>query len=267
MRLAGAFSGGPLPRRSVSPALHGRALRDGRHATGCAAHNKGPRDVLPLVWFSAPGILGRGKRAMPRDLSVYVNEEDSAKSLIGDLEEGSGATRFRGHVIGAPGREVNLGLHDDHFDALLSRPALNSYVSGGVRQRSILSFGVFDGFQIGRLYLRNTIRSAFLRPYKFITLTIVCSDQPRIYRGDQTDRAHFSIGLRSQAFEMLGEIVRLKQMCSVRIPTPVWKGPSLNYVAMEASEKNYPGEISFSARDDDALDFGHDDLTRAAYGA
>lgn len=204
---------------------------------------------------------------MPRDISNYVSQDDVAKSLIGELEQRDGETKFSGHVIGFPERKLSLGAEEANIEALLSRPAVNSYVEDGVVKQSILSFGVLNGFQIGRLYLRNTIKSVFLRPYKFISITIVASDEQNIYCADQADRAHFAIGLGGQAFEKLAELVRRKQMCSVHIPALIWRGPSLNYYAMEANNKDYAGKITTSAYDDEGLDFGLTELMQAAYGA
>jgi hypothetical protein len=216
---------------------------------------------------SSPRDFGAsGKTTMTRNVSAYISAEDVARSVIGEVQERNGTEVFHGHVIGFPQRRIALNQHEEHFETVLSRPALNSYDKAGVRRRSILSFGILDGVQVGRLYLRNTIKSVFLRPYKFITLTIVCSDQPTIYRADQTDRLHFSIGLHEQAFDILAEIVRLKQMCSVKIPTPLWKGPSLNYAAVDMGDKTYGGEITVSSSNEDALDFSLDELTEAAYG-
>ena len=204
---------------------------------------------------------------MSRDISTYISSDDIAKSLIGDIEQKNGETKFSGHVIGLPERALSLGPGEEHIEALLSKPAINSFVDNGTVKQSILSFGVLNGFQIGRLYLRNTIRSVFLRPYKFISVTIVSSDDEKIYCADQADRAHFAIGLGGQAFEKLAELVRRKQMCSVHIPARIWRGPSLNYYAMEASGKDYTGTVTTSAYEDEGLDFGLKELTQAAYGA
>lgn len=204
---------------------------------------------------------------MSRDISTYVSSEDVAKSLIGEMEKCDGETKFSGHVIGFPERKFSLGAEEASIEALLSRPAINSYVEDGVVKQSILSFGVLNGFQIGRLYLKNTIKSVFLRPYKFISITVISSEEQKIFCADQADRAHFAIGLGGQTFEKLAELVRRKQMCSVHIPTRIWRGPSLNYFAMEASNKDYGGEITTSAYDDEGLDFGLAELMQAAYGA
>lgn len=204
---------------------------------------------------------------MSRDISSYISYEDVARSLIGDVEIKNGETRFNGHVIGFPERQFFLGPGEEHIEAILSRPAINSFIEDGTVRQSILSFGVLNGFQIGRLYLKNTIKSVFLRPYKFISITIVPSDEKQIYCADQSDRAHFAIGLGGQAFEKLAELVRRKQMCSVHIPVRIWRGPSLNYFAMETGGKDYSGNITTSAYDEESLDFGLNELTQAAYGA
>lgn len=204
---------------------------------------------------------------MSQDVSAYISCEDVAKSLIGHFEQEDGANRFLGHVIGFPKRKIALSRHQESFEALLSRPALKSYIEDGASKRSIFSFGVLRGFQIGRLYINNTISSVFLRPYKFVTLTIVCAEDQQIYSADQPDTLHVALSLSVQAFERLAELIRLRQMCSAQIPALIWKGPSLNYFAMEASEKNYLGGMEISAYDDDALDFGLDDLKLAAFGA
>lgn len=204
---------------------------------------------------------------MPRDIAAYISSEDAAKSLIGELAQKDGEAHFTGHVIGFPERKISLRSEEARIEALLSRPAINSYVEGGVIKQTILSFGVLNGLQIGRLYLKNTIRSVFLRPYKFISVTIVPSDEPKVYCADQTDRAHFAIGLGGQTFERLAELVRQKQMCSVHIPTAIWRGPSLNYFAMEASGKDYDADTTASAYDEEGLDFGLNELIQAAYGA
>lgn len=204
---------------------------------------------------------------MSRDIATYVSTEDAAKSLIGEVAQKDGEARFTGHVIGFPERSVTLRSEEAHIEALLSRPALNSYVEDGAIKQSILSFGVLNGLQIGRLYLKNTLKSVFLRPYKFISITIVPAEETRVYCADQVDRAHFAIGLGGQTFERLAELVRRKQMCSVHIPTLIWRGPSLNYFAMEARERDYAGDIKTSAYEEDGLDFGLNDLIQAAYGA
>lgn len=204
---------------------------------------------------------------MSRDISTYISSEDAAKSLIGELEQKDGEARFAGHVIGFPERKLSLRSEEARIEALLSRPAINSYVEDGAVKQTILSFGVLSGFQIGRLYLKNTIKSVFLRPYKFISVTIVPSDAGKVYCADQADRAHFAIGLGGQTFERLAELVRRKQMCSVHIPTLIWRGPSLNYFAMEASDKDYAADITTSSYDEEGLDFGLNELIQAAYGA
>jgi hypothetical protein len=203
---------------------------------------------------------------MRRDISEFISVEDSAKSLIGEIEQTDGKAKFSGHVIGCRQRNVALVPHEEHFETFLSRPALNSYIDGGVAKRSIMSFGVLSGFQIGRLYVKDTIRSVFLRPYKFVSLTIVCSDRPTVYSADQADRLHFAIGLGGQAFEKLAELVRLKQLCSARIPALIWRGPSLNFCSMEACDRDYSGLATISAYEEDALDFALNELIVASYG-
>lgn len=204
---------------------------------------------------------------MRRDISEFISVEDSAKSLIGEIEQTDGNAQFSGHIIGFRQRKVALAPYEERFETLLSRPALNSYTDDGVAKRSIMSFGILNGFQIGRLYVKDTIRSVFLRPYKFVSLTIVCSEKPSIYSADQADRLHFAIGLGGQAFEKLAELVRLKQLCSVHIPALIWRGPSLNFCTMEARDRNYSGLSTISAYEEDALDFGLNELTETSYGA
>lgn len=203
---------------------------------------------------------------MPRAVSDYINSEHAAKSLIGEIAQEDGVAKFKGHVIGFRQRKVTLASHEECFETLLSRPALNSYIEDGVVKRSILSFGVMNGFQIGRLYIKDTIRNVFLTPYKFVSLTIICSEAQRIYCSDQSDRLHFAIAVGGQAFEGLVELVKLKQLCSAHIPALIWKGPSLNFFTMEASDRDYSGMMTVSAYEEDALDFGLEDLMQASYG-
>lgn len=205
-------------------------------------------------------------KTMQRDISDYIITDDSARSLIGELVQRNEAAKFHGHVIGFPQRKVTLSSHEESFETILCRPAISSYIEDGLVRRSILSFGVLKGFQIGRLYIRDTIKNVFLRPYKFVSLTIACSDEQKIYCASQADRLHFAIGMGSQTFERLAELVKLKQMCSAHIPALIWKAPSLNFSTIEACDRDYAGCTTISAYEEDSLDFGLDELTRASFG-
>lgn len=199
-------------------------------------------------------------------LSNFVRSEDTAKPLIGDLELKDGTERYRGHVIGYREREVILHREEAHLEALLSRPALSSYVEEGEGKRSIVSFGLFDGYEVGRLYVRDTIRDVMLRPYKFLSVTISCSEDRGIYCAGLIDRLHFSVSFPLHAFETLANIVRLKRMCAIKLPAAVWRGPQLNYGAVETNETRYVGDPDFFDSDEPVLDFGYDELRMAAFG-